>query len=121
MADCVHFLHIQAAKPAAARPGAVSTYNEALDDELDSGAKQPLPEMALAGKAGASSKTMAKIAKDQLTAAAVAAAAEKKALLEPGLKKPSILVRMACLQAPKLLSRGLHAQLLYGGSGPTMA
>jgi hypothetical protein len=108
---------MQAAKPAAAKPGAVSTYNEALDDESDSGAKQPLPEMALAGKAGASSKTMAKIAKDQLAAAAAAAAAENA--LEPGMKKAPILVRMGLSSCLLHTCRPfLHVQPPFRGNEP---
>lgn len=85
----------QAAKPAAAKPGAVSTYNEAEDDEADSGAKQPLPEMALAGKPGGSSKAIAKMAKE----AGAAAAAAKDAGSTFVDKKPSILVRRAACPA----------------------
>ena len=84
-------LLLQAARPAAAKPGAVSTYNEAEDDEADAGAKQPLPEMALAGKAGSSCKAVAKMAKE---AGAAAAAAKDAGSAFVG-NKPSILARMA--------------------------
>ena len=116
----------QAAKPSASRAGVVSSYNEVMDDDgSDDAAGQQPPQTKLAGKAGASDKTLAKIATSsaktgkaagkaaqkgaaKAAAAGKAGAAAKSGALgggvaetvdfsssdfvEPGLKKPAILV-----------------------------